>query len=43
MNVDDNHIVPRWTLTIRRFSGDRLTATDTKTGAGNDAPSSAYN
>jgi hypothetical protein len=40
--VDDNGLVSRWTLTVWRFSGDRLVATQTKSGRGSDAPSSAY-
>lgn len=40
--VDDNGLVSRWTLTVWRFRGDRLVATQTKSGWGRDAPSSAY-
>lgn len=40
--VDDNGLVSRWTLTVWRFRGDRLVDTQTKSGWGKDAPSSAY-
>lgn len=34
--------VNRWNMTIYRFRGDQIVAAQTRSGWGNDAPTSAY-
>ena len=41
VTIDDRGIT-RWNMTIWRFRGDRIVATQTKSGWGSDAPSAAY-
>lgn len=42
ITVDESGAVNRWNMTIWRFRGDRIVATQTKSGWGADAPSAAY-
>ena len=42
LTIDESGAVNRWNMTIYRFRGDRIVATEIKSGWGNDAPSSAY-
>ena len=42
ITIDESGAVNRWNMTIYRFRGDRIVATQTKSGWGNDAPSAAY-
>ena len=42
LTVDESGAVNRWNMTIYRFRGDKIIATQTKSGWGNDAPSSSY-
>ena len=42
LTVDQSGVVNRWNMTIYRFRGDKIIATQTKSGWGNDAPSSEY-
>lgn len=40
--VDESGIAHRWNMTIWRFRGDQIIATQTKSGWGSDPPSSAF-
>ena len=42
LTIDESGVVNRWNMTIYRFRGDQIVATQTKSGWGSDAPSSAY-
>ena len=42
LTVDQSGVVNRWNMTIYRFRGDKIISTQTKSGWGSDAPSSAY-
>lgn len=42
LTIDESGAVNRWNMTIYRFRGDRIYATETRSGWGNDAPSAAY-
>jgi hypothetical protein len=42
LTVDESGAVNRWNMTIYRFRGDSIVATQTKSGWGSDAPASAY-
>ena len=40
--IDESGVVNRWNMTIWRFRGDRVVATQTKSGWGNEPPSAAF-
>ena len=40
--IDESGVVNRWNMTIWRFRGDKIIATQTKSGWGNDPPSAAF-
>ena len=40
--IDESGLVNRWNMTIWRFRGNKIDATQTKSGWGNDPPSAAF-